>query len=551
MSQLEVIKGYMDELNGNKDNNAPAFLKLHELFMEGKTPENIEGHHYGVPIGLKTGDLKGPLSDCGNFVGFLWSSLLADVSPWVGKSFSPIVSSELSKYTEGREEKKFLTCLGINHFNKVPESAFNLASILILTFWMNLEDAPEDERRIFGYEKNGGLFIAKKAPSVYSETDREVFSLNYRWKNLNNLPPLNLLIDELVEIENGLYLGQLLFATKNILFPYDPNLPSKEYDYQHFGYFLLMDETWRDEAKRLFPQIGIPESVEPSISSKFTTFTFAEPLDGNVDDRILEMINKDMEGKNILELLKFYSDGLRGVRVKKDSPYLKKLNELFNRGISPSFMDGYLHGCLVAFYSEGIFGAWGLDSLNIAWNLVRHFSPWIGKIFFSITPSRLMELTDGNERGEVPTFWGENTYSAKTIKERITLGIMKALRIWTERPTPSEKEKGIALKSFFFIGHSATSVNPDNLGKKVFQFNYRWPKLRTMPPDNWCIDEIVQIAEGLYLGQLLYATRNLFQRYFPDKEPSFYDYKLFGYFLLIDDEWHKIRLNIGFDLDNA
>jgi hypothetical protein len=102
------------------------------------------------------------------------------------------------------------------------------------------------------------------------------------------------------------------------------------------------------------------------------------------------------------------------------------------------------------------------------------------------------------------------------------------------------------LKSFFFIAHQGTSINGENHGKRIFQFNYRWPKLRTFPPDNFCIDELAAIADGLYLGQLIYAT-NLLKSYDPREEPSQYQYRLFGYFLLMDDDWQQRRLKIGLD----
>ena len=91
---------------------------------------------------------------------------------------------------------------------------------------------------------------------------------------------------------------------------------------------------------------------------------------------------------------------------------------------------------------------------------------------------------------------------------------------------------------------------PENKGKPVFQFNYRWKALRTLPPDNFCVDEIVQIAQGLYLGKLIYATELLLP-WDPKTDPSAYKYKLFGYFLLMDEEWHARRLRIGFDLDDV
>ncbi len=84
----------------------------------------------------------------------------------------------------------------------------------------------------------------------------------------------------------------------------------------------------------------------------------------------------------------------------------------------------------------------------------------------------------------------------------------------------------------------------------VFQFNYRWEALRNPIPDRFCIDEITQIADGLYLGQLCYAT-DLLEPWDPQKDPSVYKYQLFAYFLLMDEEWHARRLRIGFDLENV
>ena len=151
----------------------------------------------------------------------------------------------------------------------------------------------------------------------------------------------------------------------------------------------------------------------------------------------------------------------------------------------------------------------------------------------------------------LPETNGANTYSLRTTRKKTVGQAMKVAGIWTEESSGHEKRSfGYDLKSFFFIGRKAISVNVDNQGKRIFQFNYRWPKLRTFPPDNYCIDEAVQIAEGLYLGQLTYATE-LFEKYDPAKDSCEYKYRVFGYFLLMDEEWHRRRLKIGFDLDNT
>jgi hypothetical protein len=84
----------------------------------------------------------------------------------------------------------------------------------------------------------------------------------------------------------------------------------------------------------------------------------------------------------------------------------------------------------------------------------------------------------------------------------------------------------------------------------VFQFNYRWKALHNPVPDCFCIDEIVQIADGLYLGQLSYAMDWL-EPWNPSTDIAKYKYGLFAYFLLMDEEWHARRLKIGYDLENT
>ena len=551
---LDLMRSYLTELEGELDNNAPTFLKLAKLFEYGITPDRVEGHHYGITIGLRTGDKKDIWADYGNVLGVLWSTALGEVPPWVGKTFNSISDDALSDFTDGAVTNDASACLGINLFNEIEESPLNTISIGVLDFWLNLRQAPEEEQAKYGYERVGGNFIARRERSVYHATDREVFRLNYRWPKLNNRPPLSYLIDEIVEIAEGLYLGQLLFATKHLLVPYNPALPDADNGYEHFGYFLLMNEEWRSEARRLFPYTGIPRARRPRtipMPQKFTTFTFAELPDSNCRDDLLAEVQQDVAAQEtIIDLLKLYSDELKG-DIRMDSPYFARLNELFNRGVCPREIKGFLRGALISFQSEGLFGILDMNTLNMAWNLGRLFTPWTGKTFEDIEHERLMEITEGQGVGHVPAFWGANTYSLRTTRKKIVGQAMKVLGIWTEDPAPDEKRRfGIDMKSFFFIGHVADSVNADNRGKQVFRFNYRWPKLRTFPPDNYCFDEIVQIAEGLYLGQLMYAT-NLLKKYDANEDHAEYKYRNFGYFLLMDEDWHRRRLKIGFDLDNT
>jgi hypothetical protein len=128
---------------------------------------------------------------------------------------------------------------------------------------------------------------------------------------------------------------------------------------------------------------------------------------------------------------------------------------------------------------------------------------------------------------------------------------MEAIGMWIVDATDDERRRdGYDARTFFFIGKRARSIVPESGGKDVYQFNYRWKALRSPPPDYLCVDEIVAIADGLFLGKLLYAT-NVLKSWDPRVDPSEYAYRLFGYFLLMTPPWHALRLQLGFDLDNT
>ena len=86
--------------------------------------------------------------------------------------------------------------------------------------------------------------------------------------------------------------------------------------------------------------------------------------------------------------------------------------------------------------------------------------------------------------------------------------------------------------------------------KRVFQFHYRFPMLGGSFPIGLCLDELVELAEGLFLGQLIYSTLP-FEPYHSSVDPRRYKYQLFGYFLLLDDEWERHRQAIGLDINTA
>lgn len=563
-SLLELMKDYLGELVGALDNDALPLRKLRKLFALGRVPERLEGHHYGVTLGLRTGDLEGMAAEYANLLGYVWGLAIGRTCPWVGKSFAPMAEGDRRQVTGHVIADDVPLFRGINHFNIIEHAPVNLAANAVLAFLWQLGDAPPRERLRYGHERNGGHFVAHRAPSVYAGTPREVFRLNYRFTPLGNPPPLIYLIDELVEIAEGMYLGQLLFATARMFDRYDPLAPDVRYHYQHFGYFLLVSEAWNAEAKRLFPHLEMPAAAvtlglpalaaAPAASvapAKFTTLTLAAPADGNVKPELLAAVHQDLnDSGTVLRMLKSYSDALMHDPTT-ESEIFAKLHTLFNAGIGPEVMNGYYPGALVSWLSQGILGAFDINSLNLAWKATRALSPWTGKRFDPIGKARLAELTDGHERGDVPTFLCSNTVVFRGARERMTRAVMTAADLWIEDASPAERKAcGYDAKTFFFIGKPAASIAPDNHGKRVFQLNYRWRKLRNPPPDCLCIDEIVQIASGLYLGQVFYANE-LTRPWDPATDPAMYRYRLYEYFVVMDQEWQAERLRIGFDLDNV
>jgi hypothetical protein len=105
-------------------------------------------------------------------------------------------------------------------------------------------------------------------------------------------------------------------------------------------------------------------------------------------------------------------------------------------------------------------------------------------------------------------------------------------------------------QGYIFLGLAdQESILPMNSGaskKRVFQFQYRYPMIGGPTPIGFCLDELVEIAQGLYLGQLIYSTALLvpFRSSVPSSD---YKYQLFGYFLLMDDDWEKHRQAIKLD----
>ena len=555
-SPLELMQYYTDILNKSSSHGV-IDDKLNRLFLCGRTPQGLDGFYHGITISLKTGtDVYSFLEKTRQRLGIgreidmlqvLYGRLLSDTSPWAGKDFRRIGTEKTKEFTGGSGPGGETVYLGINSFRKEREGIVNNLSNYVLSAVIDMETVPgADKRQRSWIHARGGLFLARKGMSVDSRhPEKEVMALNYRWKNLGNVLPNRLLIDEIVEISEGLYLGKLYYATsvKYLFKDYDPGVSKKDYKYRNFGYFLLMDDTWLSEKNRLFP--GVAYNLTEDLSGKFRTFTFR-------DSPECRAIQEDMgDRETILHYLRDIYEGIQKVPGYRKR-YFDRLLNVFKCGELPDGISGFLHGGVVSFNNGGFLKKFDRTVLNDIYPAVRPFSPWTGKTFTPSSAEGIRKYIGDSARyyeGMNPVIIGANTYRkdpGPSLPVTAFIELLDRTGMIVEYPDEKEKSDDIYVKSFYFIAASSRSINPENGGREVLQFNYRWPELHTMTPDNLCIDELVRIADGLYLGQLLYSTRPEI-RYDPAKDPAVYQYENFGYFMLMDDDWYAVREFIGFD----
>ena len=555
---LHLMKHYAGILD-KETSHGNIDEKLDRLFRCGKTPETLDGYYHGVTISLKAGlDSQSVFNEiCKRLniskkidpLQILYGRLLSKTSPWAGKAFRKLDKSKLSKLTDGFDRGDETSYLGINSFRKNDKDFLNNIAGRVLSGIMDMEGVPEPERkrRSWIYAK-GGLFIAKKQNSVdQNYPKKEVIALNYRWKSLGNRFPNSLLIDEIVEIARGLYLGKLYYSTSltHVATDYDPKTSNKDYKYRNFGYFLLMDDSWLHEKNMLFPDLAY--KMADNLPEKFTTFRLTDSPESTA------IQNRLKEHETILHYLQDLS---RGVKEEGESEkeYFREMHELFMCGQRPDGIQGFFHGGVVAFKSGGFLKKLEKNVLNNLWPAIRPFSPWTGKTLTNASLEKIGKYVGRDAdyyKGVDPIILGTNTYRRDldlSLAATVFIEQLNKIGMPVEYPIDSEKSEDIYVKSFFFIAANGKSINPACNGKEVLQFNYRWPELHTMPPDNLCIDELVRIADGLYLGQLLYSTE-LRIVYSPEKAPVEYKYENFGYFMLMDDDWHAIKEFIAFDTE--
>lgn len=308
--------------NERRDEWETIFAKLRTLFLCGK-PVPLDGPMIGVPVAIRDSDYfretarlfdrdRSVVADI-EWMATCWNSTFAGTGLWMGKTFEPVTretfgarcdhdTATMAAYTPETSR------IGRNFFREPADpNLLQGISLPVLTRLWHLKDRPlnphaegfdsdllsrnlEKERAI-PYTKTGGIFLAQPGRSVVPEMKgKEVYQLNYRWPELDPVYPMTRLVDELVQIADGVWLGQLVMATRRYSLgtlrisllgertaeialgePYRPGRQSalsqimgflkgksgNDYGYQNNGFFLMIDTALAKEAygNEAFPHL--------------------------------------------------------------------------------------------------------------------------------------------------------------------------------------------------------------------------------------------------------------------------------------------------------
>ena len=365
-----MLAGYQRILADNHQRELWPLVhdKLQTLFMCGKAVP-LDGPMIGIPVAIRDSDF---FRDTAKLFGkdrsllasietmaTAWNATFADTGLWMGKTFEPVSEAVVRDKSDDDSEQMSAydpatSRIGRNFFRQPPDpNALQSIALPVLEQAWKLKDRPLsadadgfdaellatniDKEKAIPYSKTGGIYLADMGTSVVPEMKgKQVYQLNYRWPNLDPVFPMTLLVDELVQIGKGVYLGQLVYATKHYSLgaidlpfipgerdielgePYEPNKHSvfesirsmltghskahaPDYGYQNNGYFLMMDPAYAKQvyADDAFPQLrprpgesGFEElGYEPASIATLKTDGRAQingRVDGWRDDEVLQ-----------------------------------------------------------------------------------------------------------------------------------------------------------------------------------------------------------------------------------------------------------------------
>lgn len=221
--------------------------KLETLFKCGKA-EVLSGPMIGIPISIRDSDYFKHSDELNinersviasiEWMATAWNATYADTGLWMGKTFEPVSRETVAEKTHNHTQSikaydPTLTRIGRNYFREPPDSNFIQAvGLPALTELWHLKDRPMDadtrgfdckllpenltREKVIPYSKTGGYFLCNSGKSVVPEMNsKDVYQLDYRWPALMPTYPMTCLIDEIVRIDDSIYLGQLVFATRH------------------------------------------------------------------------------------------------------------------------------------------------------------------------------------------------------------------------------------------------------------------------------------------------------------------------------------------------
>ena len=419
--------------NRRRDQWDGIFEKLKVLFLCGRSAV-LDGPMIGIPVAIRDSDyfrnsarLFGRDRSAMASVEFLatcWNATFANTGLWMGKTFEPVSRETVAVKCDN--DPQVLACyspastrIGRNYFREPPDpDLLRILSIPVLTNVWQLKPRPGgpgapgfhgellrsnlDKEKAIPYSMTGGIFLAQPGNSVVPEMNgKPVYQLNYRWPALEPAYPMTRLVDELVQIADGVYLGQLVMATNHYSLgairtpgfpdksleigePFRPADTNLDYGYQNNGFFLMIDtafaaEAYADEAfPHLRPRPGesgytalgyeqatvapppaqsarIPDSdghagvadwvtgwrQDSGLREKFTTFCL-EPSTRDDDGDVRELLQP---GESILQMLQRIQKEIAEQSALDDHlRHFGKLNRLFRCGAAPRVVNGMFQG---------------------------------------------------------------------------------------------------------------------------------------------------------------------------------------------------------------
>lgn len=460
-----LFAGYQRILADNQRRSEwPAINdKLRVLFMCGQAMP-LDGPMIGIPVSIRDSDFFRKIADqfgherslaaSLEILATAWNATFADTGLWMGKTFEPVSRAMLAQKCNDDPEvmtayNENFTRIGRNFFRAPANPGlFQALGLPTITHLWRLKDRPLsvdapgfdaallqknlDREQLIPYSKTGCICLADMGISVLPEMrGKQVYSLNYRWPNLQPAFPMSTLVDEIVQVAEGIYLGQLIYATRHfslgsvdlpfftgIMEPgeaYDPHGPGEtpDYGYQNNGYFLMMDPAYARlvYADTAFPQLrprqgengyqelGYDHEVkiqnkcneddnwreDAALRLKFTTLITLPDASG-----VHELLCDD---ESVLQMLQRISRNISAQTSLADNlKQFAPLHRLFHAGVAPKVKNGLFQGAGVRGYNVRLEGrdsrdwygatevAHGFDyyhgaTLNLHCGLTDNFKP--------------------------------------------------------------------------------------------------------------------------------------------------------------------------------